>query len=125
MFSCGPTNSYPKSDRYEDLITLFNDWREFERPALIDGIPDYSSTALIKQKEGITEFQMRLEAIDCFGWSIPEKADWKIIQAEIKGLVFNHEILRPWANNPLFYTVIQMDEADVFSQGRHSTPHQG
>ncbi len=28
---------------YEDLLALFEDWREFERPAMRDGAPDYKA----------------------------------------------------------------------------------
>jgi len=28
---------------YQDLLALFEDWREFERPAMRDGAPDYTA----------------------------------------------------------------------------------
>ena len=40
----------PGSARYEDLTALFQDWRAFQRPKLIDGVPDYSATAMAAQQ---------------------------------------------------------------------------
>ena len=40
----------PRSARYEDLTALFQDWRAFQRPKLIDGVPDYSATAMAAQQ---------------------------------------------------------------------------
>src|SRR4029453_15645706 len=33
----------PRSTRYEDLVTLFADWRTFQRPKIVRGVPDYSA----------------------------------------------------------------------------------
>ena len=30
-------------DGHEQLIRLFHDWREFERPPMLDGAPDYTA----------------------------------------------------------------------------------
>jgi len=32
-----------KTESYEDLLTLFSDWRAFEHPPLLDGAPDYTA----------------------------------------------------------------------------------
>src|SRR5262245_9223840 len=34
-----------RSTRYEDLVTLFADWRAFQRPKIVNGVPDYSAAA--------------------------------------------------------------------------------
>ncbi len=39
--SCAAENS--DVGGYEDLLALFEDWREFERPAMRDGAPDYTA----------------------------------------------------------------------------------
>ena len=31
---------------WNELVDLFGEWREFERPEFIDGVPDYTATAM-------------------------------------------------------------------------------
>ncbi len=31
------------TNTYEDLLVLFEDWREFESPPLLEGAPDYTA----------------------------------------------------------------------------------
>ncbi|MEA1887496.1 MAG: DUF885 family protein [Bacteroidota bacterium] len=98
---------------YEDLITFFKEWREFQKPYYNNGIPDYTPTAMEQQRKGIPEFREKLSLIDTSGWPVSHKVDYRLIEAEINGLEFDHDVLRPWSRNPLFYTVIQMYEPDV------------
>ncbi|MCK5148525.1 DUF885 family protein [bacterium] len=110
LLNCGKITP---STEYTDLITLSDDWQQFEKPSLNNGMPDYSQEAMRRQKNAIPLFEKRLKAIYTGQWPITQKVDWAILQAEINGLRFNHDVLRPWSKNPLFYVVIQMDEADV------------
>lgn len=103
----------PSTNNYEDLVAFFTEWREFQKPEYNEGVPDYSAVAVKKQKEGIPEIKEKLLSIDTAGWTVPQQVDYMLVEAEINGLVFDHEVLRPWSRNPLFYTVIQMHEADV------------
>ncbi len=36
---------------YRDLVALFEEWRAFERPANLDGAPDYTASAMAKRHE--------------------------------------------------------------------------
>ncbi len=98
--------------RYEDLVSLFTEWRTFQRPALVDGIPDYSASAMAAQHKALTGFQARLAAIDPSSWPIPQQADYHIVRAEMNGLDFDHRVLQPWANNPAFYVTVFPSESD-------------
>ncbi|MFW6136969.1 MAG: DUF885 family protein, partial [Candidatus Aminicenantaceae bacterium] len=98
---------------YKDLVRFFQEWREFEKPELRDGVPDYTAEAMAEQKRRIPEYENRLKAFNTGGWTIPQRVDYEIVRAEINGLKFNHRVLRPWARNPRFYAVIQMYEPDV------------
>ncbi|MFO7851649.1 MAG: DUF885 family protein [Bacteroidota bacterium] len=106
----------PSTNDYEDLVSFFEEWREFQKPQYKNGVPDYTPAAMLKQKKGIPEIKEKLSSIDTTGWSVPQQTDYRLVEAEINGLVFDHEVLRPWSRNPLFYTVIQMYEADVPSR---------
>ena len=37
-----PAPQSARSTRYEDLVALFNEWRAFQRPKLVNGVPDYT-----------------------------------------------------------------------------------
>jgi hypothetical protein len=39
-----------QSGSYPDLLALFREWREFQKPKLIDGAPDYGASAMAAQK---------------------------------------------------------------------------
>src|SRR5262245_48658524 len=40
------STSTPLPPPPKDLATFFADWRDFQRPKLVDGIPDYSATSM-------------------------------------------------------------------------------
>ncbi len=39
---CAPDGPPVGSTNYDDLVELFGEWRDFERPTFVDGVPDYS-----------------------------------------------------------------------------------
>ena len=100
------------SGRYEDLVALFGDWRGFQRPALANGVPDYTAAAMAAQHRALAAYQSRLAAIDPSGWPIAQQADYHIVRAEMHGLDFDHRVLQPWASNPAFYVTIFPSESD-------------
>jgi Bacterial protein of unknown function (DUF885) len=107
-----PAPQSARSTRYEDLVTLFNEWRTFQRPTLVNGVPDYTAGAMATQHKVLSGFQSRLAAIEPSGWPIPQQVDYHIVRAEMHGLDFDHRVLRPWANNPAFYVTIFPSESD-------------
>ncbi len=113
LTTCRNNEKAPTSDKYEDLVSFFKQWREFQKPDVINGVPVYTESAMVEQRRRIPVFENRLSSIDTSGWSIPRRVDYEIVRAEIKGLEFDHRVLRPWARNPIFYAVIQMSEPDV------------
>jgi hypothetical protein len=114
--SCGTspaaTSTAAKSTRYEDLTTLFGEWRSFQQPKRVDGAPDYSAGAMAAQAHDLAGFTNRLAAIDPTPWPIPQQVDYYIVRAEMSGLDFDDRVLKPWTNNPAFYVTIHGDESD-------------
>jgi len=102
----------PRSTRYEDLVTLFGEWRSFQKPKVVDGVPDYTSSAMAAQQRELASYQKRLAAIDTTGWPISRQVDWHVVRAEMNGLAFDHRVRRPWANNPAFYVTVFTEESD-------------
>lgn len=103
----------PRSSKYEDLVSLFKAWREFQKPKMRDHVPDYTPAAMAEQHRGLQGFKSRLDAIDPSGWPIPQQVDWHIVRAEMNGLDFDHRVLRPWSRNPVFYKVVHASQSDT------------
>ena len=94
------------ASKYEDLVSLFKEWREFQKPKIINGVPDYTPAAMKEQKSGLEKFKSQLKAIDCSGWPISQQADYHLVRAEMNGLDFDHRVMRPWSRDPGFYEVV-------------------
>jgi len=101
------------SSGHAALVALFDEWRAFERPAIQNGLPDYSAAAMARKAALLPAFQARLKAIDTTGWSPADSNDHKLIEAEMNGLDFNLRVLRPWARDPGYYQTIFGEESDV------------
>ena len=114
---CEPANSRPAPETspggYDDLTTLFREWRVFEMPDFQDGVPDYSADAMAAQYEQLPAWRTRLEALDPEGWPVARQIDWHLVRAEMNGLDFDHRVRRPWARNPAFYVTIYAAQSDV------------
>ena len=50
------------SSSHAELVTLFTEWRAFQKPKLVEGVPDYSVAAMAEQQKGLAAFQARLKA---------------------------------------------------------------
>jgi len=111
--SGGSAGTAPTSTSYEDLVTLFKDWRDFEKPELVDGVYDYTAPAMAAQQRELADYQARLAAIDASGWPIAQQVDHSVVSTEMNGLDFYHRVSRPWARNPAFYVSIFSAESDV------------
>ena len=72
---------------YDDLQQLFVDWREFERPPLLDGAPDYTAPTFEARYGDFAGFQARLQAFDISDWPIEQQVDWHIVRAELKRMI--------------------------------------
>src|SRR5205823_13157738 len=91
---------------WADLVALFQEWRAFQRPAIVEGAPDYSAAAMAAQHKRLAALQKRLAALDTKGWTVAQQVDLEIVRAEMNGLDFDHRVLRPWARNPAFYVTV-------------------
>jgi Bacterial protein of unknown function (DUF885) len=107
-----PAASASQTARYEDLVSLFAEWRTFQKPKLVDGVPDYSVKAMEAQQRELPRLQKKLASIDPKSWPIPQQVDWHLARAEMNGLDFDHRVLRPWARNPAFYVTVFPSRSD-------------
>lgn len=98
---------------YEELVQFFKDWREFESPEMIDGVPDYSAATMKRQYADLATWKQRLNGFDTTGWSIKDQIDWYLIWAEMNGLDFEHRVKQPWSKDPAFYVWFYPNPTDV------------
>jgi len=99
--------------KYEDLVTFFEEWRLFQEPVRVDGIPNYSAEAMAEQSRTLSEYQARLSAINPRDWPVSQQIDYLLVRAEMNGLEFEHRARRPWARDPAFYVMIYPSPTDI------------
>ena len=117
LIGCSTTENEntPKNQslKYDDLVLLFNDWRNFENPPLLDGAPDYTKERFEKDQSEFLKLRERLNSFDIDNWTIKEQIDWHVLRAEMNGYDFNYRVLKPWERDPAFYQTIWMYQSDV------------
>jgi hypothetical protein len=91
---------------HADLVALYEEFRAFRLPNVTAGVPDYTAPAMARQFEGLRRLQDRLAALDTAGWSLAEQVDYRIVQAEMRGMEFEHRVTEPWKRDPAFYAVV-------------------
>ncbi len=90
---------------YACLVDLFQEFREFIKPEVIDGVPDFTAASMEKQYNGLQQLQKRLVAIDMSDWSVEHQIDFHVVRAEMNGVEYDHRVLRQWARDPGFYNL--------------------
>lgn len=98
---------------YDDLVMLFQQFLQFERPPVKGGAPDYSSTTAARRLKELREFQTRLKAIDPSRWPVEQQVDHALAGAVMNGMEFDLRVLRPWARDPAFYQSIWTSQSDT------------
>jgi hypothetical protein len=119
FFSCTPSAPTPDTPTaevtsdYQNLLTLFQEWRTFEQPPLLDGAPDYTAATFKQRRPAFEALRARLLAMDTTGWTVSEQVDWNLVRAEINGYDFNDRVLQPWTRDPAYYKTLWMYRSDV------------
>ena len=109
--STSPTAATSRS--YADLLTLFEDWRAFERPPLQDGAPDYTAATVARRQAELAGYRARLEAFDVATWPIDRRVDLELVRAEMNGFDFDARVLQPWVRDPAFYATLWTEQSDT------------
>lgn len=114
--SCGaPSESPtpPAGTTHDELVAFFGAWRAFAAPPAVNGVPDYSVETMKAQHADLANWRRLLASFDTTGWSVAERIDWHLVQAEMNGLDFDHRVLRPWENNPAYYVQVWPSQSDT------------
>ena len=102
-----------RAGSYAELLVLFDDWREFEVPPLLDGAPDYTAKTTAQRHGELKSYQHRLMSFDIADWPIEQQVDWHLVRAEMNGMDFNIRVLMPWVRDPAYYTSVWTDQSDT------------
>ena len=102
-----------QQENYNGLVSLFKEWRAFEKPPIRDGAPDYTAETFEKRWPQFKTLQAKLHTIDTVSWPVHQQVDWFIIWAEMNGYDFNHRVLKPWQRDPAFYKSLWNYRSDV------------
>jgi len=101
------------SDDYADLLVLFDDWRTFEQPPLLDGAPDYTKATFARRHQELGTYQRRLNSFAIDDWPVAQQVDWHVVRAEMNGMDFNIRVLKSWERDPAYYTSIWTAQSDT------------
>ena len=108
FFSCASNNNTSgKLNQYEDLINIFEKFKLIQKTTIVNGVPDYSVKTMLKQKKMLDNIQEQLNSIDTSGWLNTQRIEYHLVKAEMHGLEFYHEVLKPWSRDPGFYLQTQ------------------
>ena len=98
---------------YDDLVSLFHDWRAFEQPPLLNGAPDYTAETTARRHGELRQYQDRLYAMEIADWPVEQQIDWHLVRAEMNGMDFNIRVLKSWARDPAFYQSVWTYQSDT------------
>ena len=115
ILGCSSQENYNIDSKleYKDLVNLFNEWRDFESPPLLDGAPDYTKERFEKDHNNFISLSKKLNSFNISNWSVNDQIDWHIVRAEMNGYDFNYRVLRPWERDPAYYQTLWMYQSDV------------
>ena len=87
---------------------------------MVNGVPDYTASAMSAQHKALAGYQKRLAAIDPSGWPVAHRVDYELVKAEMNGLDFDHRVKRPWSRSPSFYIMFYPSRSDQpLREGAH------
>ena len=112
--AAAPGQAQPGS--YDQLVALFEEWRAFEEPPRVNGVPDYSPATNTRRLAELARLQQRLQAIDTSAWPIPQRVDHHIVRAEMNGMEYHLRVLQPFARDPAYYASLVTAESDTPSK---------
>lgn len=106
LAACQPPAELPPFTGYHDLVALFAAVDSLGRPAVVDGVPDYTRDAMAARFDSLRVLQGQYARFDTAGWSMDEKIDYRLVGAYLAGMEFNHRIMKRWSRDPVFYGVL-------------------
>jgi len=111
------TGSAAASGDYDDLVDLFEEFRAFQDAALETGLADYTPAAVAERFRDLKPFGERLAAFEVDAWPVWQQVDYHLVRAEMNAMEFHHRVLKPWARDPGFYSILSGDAGASMNSG--------
>ncbi len=105
-WSSAPVSAAPAG--YARLLETYNAFRELAEPPVLDGVADFGPEAMASQHADSRKLIDKLALIDDSNWPDSYRVDYMLVLAEMRGLDFQHRVLRPWARDPSFYSTLKL-----------------
>src|ERR1700683_5144627 len=103
VFACPTFAQEQSAAGYNTLVALYNDIRADATPPVIDGVPDYRPAAVAVRQAKVAVFRHRLAAISPAQWSVAQRVDYLLVQAQLNALDFQFRVEHPWTSDPGLY----------------------
>ncbi len=97
------------ASEYDELVALFNEFRDSQEAEITNGVPDYTPAAMQAKHDELGDFQRRLAAMELDDWPVWQKVDYHLVRAEMNAVEFHHRVFKPWAHDPGFYSTSSGD----------------
>ena len=103
LTSCHQNKAKESKATYSDLISLFKIFDQLRHPKIVGGKPDYSAAGMTLQLDSLKILQANLSRMDTTGWTKNQQIDYRLVEANMHALEFNHTVMRRWSRDPAFY----------------------
>jgi len=103
LVACSATAIADAPAARQELATLFEAAREIARPAVVDGIPDYSAGAIAGRRAELAVLRERFEELDPSAWTPRDRVDYLLVRAELDKLEYGFDVYRAPSRSPNFY----------------------
>jgi uncharacterized protein (DUF885 family) len=113
--SSATTSTHAADDApgYQQLVSLFTEWRAFEQPPLRDGAPDYTAATFERRRQQLPSWRARLASIGPENWPAGQRVDYELLRAEMNGFDFYVRVLKPWERDPAYYVSLWTAQSDT------------
>lgn len=102
-----------KNEELDNLARDFWQWRACHQPVSsddlarlerpVDWMPDWSRSAIDRQKTALAAFEQRWEQMNPGTWPIPRQVDYRLIGSALARVHWELDVTRGWQRNPKFY----------------------
>ena len=92
-----------QSSEYQELVTLFDEFRAYKQPQPVNGVVDYSAQTVAQRQQQLREFQARFEQLKVDDWDRAKKVDYLAVRSQLDQHDFVLAVARPWARDPGMY----------------------
>lgn len=93
---------------HDGLVALYQQARKDVDFTVRNHVPDVSEAAMAARQQAAQRAVAQIGAIDDKAWPIPQRADLMLALAEMRGVDFEHRVLRPWARDPSWWSTLDL-----------------